>query len=377
MRASICDMMPIRDMVLTCPVQPLVNLRSISRKLRRHILASLDGWFRAIILAGQAKRSIQRRLHEGLPAMSNCDVILAVWNGQNYLPAMLDSLLSQSTSGFNVLARDDGSTDASVDILENYKPKFDGRLSVVTGEPTRSATANFAILMRKTKADYVLFADQDDVWKPEKVELTLRSLKQGEAKYGKATPIYFATDIAVVNKDLEVICPSYWKWKRLKPSLMGKLSQSLICVPIQGMASGINRALLDLANPVAEKAISHDWWTQLIAAAMGKVICDPTVTALYRVHGGNASIPKEVGLVPYLKLGLDTSFLRRGLGRRIEQANALADALTGRMPPDKLKIIRRFTKLQSQGFVQRRWTLVSGNYLYHDLVRSVATFALM
>ena len=309
--------------------------------------------------------------------MSTCDVILAVWNGQDYLPAMLDSLLSQTTSEFNVLVRDDGSTDGSREILENYKQKFDGRLSVIAGEPTRSATANFAILMRETKADYVLFADQDDVWRPEKVGLTLRSLKEAEAKYGRSTPIYFATDIEVANKDLELINPSYWKWKRLKASRMSKLSQSLICVSIQGMASGINRALLDLANPVSAKAISHDWWTQLIAAAMGKVICDPTTTALYRVHGGNASIPKPVGVLPYLRLGLDASFLRRGLGRRIEQADALADALAGRMPPDKLKIIRRFTRLQSQGFLQRRWTLVSGNYLYHDLVRSVATFVLM
>jgi glycosyltransferase involved in cell wall biosynthesis len=309
--------------------------------------------------------------------MSTCDVILAVWNGQDYLPAMLDSLLSQTTSEFNVLVRDDGSTDGSREILENYKQKFDGRLSVIAGEPTRSATANFAILMRETKADYVLFADQDDVWRPEKVGLTLRSLKEAEAKYGKSTPIYFATDFAVVNKDLELISPSYWKWKHLNPSMMSKLSQSLICVSVQGMASGINRALLDLANPVSAKAISHDWWTQLIAAAMGKVICDPTPTALYRVHGGNASGPKPVGVLPYLKLGLDASFLRRGLGRRIEQADALADALAERMPPDKLKIIRRFTKLQSQGFLQRRWTLVSGNYLYHDLVRSVATFVLM
>jgi glycosyltransferase involved in cell wall biosynthesis len=309
--------------------------------------------------------------------MSTCDVILAVWNGQDYLPAMLDSLLSQTTSEFNVLVRDDGSTDGSREILENYKQKFDGRLSVIAGEPTRSATANFAILMRETKADYVLFADQDDVWRPEKVGLTLRSLKEAEAKYGRSTPIYFATDIEVANKDLELINPSYWKWKRLKASRMSKLSQSLICVSIQGMASGINRALLDLANPVSAKAISHDWWTQLIAAAMGKVICDPTTTALYRVHGRNASIPKPVGVLPYLRLGLDASFLRRGLGRRIEQADALADALAERMPPDKLKIIRRFTKLQSQGFLQRRWTLVSGNYLYHDLVRSVATFVLM
>jgi glycosyltransferase involved in cell wall biosynthesis len=308
---------------------------------------------------------------------SRCDVILAVWNGARYLPAMLDSLLSQTTRDFNILARDDGSRDGSLAILENYKPRFDGRLRVIAGEPSGSATANFAILMRETKADYVLFADQDDVWKPEKVELSLRSLKEAEAKYGRSTPIYFATDITVVNEDLQVISASYWKWKRLRPSMMSSLSQSLICVPIQGMASGINRALLDLANPVAEKAISHDWWTQLIAAAMGKVICDPTSTALYRVHGGNASIPKQVGVVPYLKLGLDASFLRRGLGRRIEQANALADALAGRMPPDQMKIIRRFTKLQSQGFVRRRWTLISGNYLYHDLVRSVATFVLM
>jgi glycosyltransferase involved in cell wall biosynthesis len=112
--------------------------------------------------------------------MSTCDVILAVWNGQDYLPAMLDSLLSQTTSEFNVLVRDDGSTDGSREILENYKQKFDGRLSVIAGEPTRSATANFAILMRETKADYVLFADQDDVWRPEKVGLTLRSLKEAE-----------------------------------------------------------------------------------------------------------------------------------------------------------------------------------------------------
>jgi glycosyltransferase involved in cell wall biosynthesis len=309
--------------------------------------------------------------------MSSCDVILAVFNGQTYLPTMLDSLLSQTTRDFNVLVRDDGSRDGSIEIIESYKARFDGRLSVITGKSSGSATANFAILMRETKADYVLLADQDDVWKPEKVELTLRSLKEADAKYGPSTPIYFATDIAVVNKDLELISASYWKWKRLRPSMMSKLSQSLICVPIQGMASGMNRALLDLSNPVAAKAISHDWWAQLIAAAMGKVICDPTVTALYRVHGGNASVPKEVGVIPYLKLGLDAGFLRRGLGRRIEQANALADAFAERMPPDKLKIIQRFTRLQSEGFLQRRFTLVTGNYLYHDLVRNMATFVLM
>jgi glycosyltransferase involved in cell wall biosynthesis len=58
---------------------------------------------------------------------SNCDVILAVRNGERYFPAMLDSLLSQTTHDFNVLVRDDGSSDGTLEILEKYKPKFDGR----------------------------------------------------------------------------------------------------------------------------------------------------------------------------------------------------------------------------------------------------------
>jgi cellulose synthase/poly-beta-1,6-N-acetylglucosamine synthase-like glycosyltransferase len=76
---------------------------------------------RATILVGHADLSISKRLHGGPRAMSTCDVILAVWNGQDYLPAMLDSLLSQTTSDFNVLVRDDGSTDGSLEILEKLQ----------------------------------------------------------------------------------------------------------------------------------------------------------------------------------------------------------------------------------------------------------------
>jgi hypothetical protein len=97
-----------------------------------------------------------------------------------------------------------------------------------------------------------------------------------EAKYRKSTPIYFATDIAVVNKDLEVISSSYWKWKRLKPSMMGKLSQSLICVPIQGMASGTRRSrhpaahgsgALEVANQPLSDDVRHECVRVMLALA--------------------------------------------------------------------------------------------------------------
>ncbi len=314
---------------------------------------------------------------EGVGAMSTHDVILAVRNGQNYLAAMLDSLLGQTSSDFNVIARDNGSNDDTLGILESYKPKFDDRLRVIEGEPTGSATSNFALLMQETKADYVLWADHDDIWKPDKVEITLRSLKEAEAKYGKSTPIYFFTDVVVVNRDLEVISQSYWKWKRLNPIMAAELSQSLICCPILGMSSGINRALLDLSNPVPEGVLGHDWLAQILAAAMGKVIYDPAATALYRVHGGNSSVPKQVGIIPYMKLGFGTHFLRRGLRRRIDQAETLLEVYGARMPPDKLKIVQGFVALQSEGLLRRRITLLNGNYLYPDLVRNLATLALM
>lgn len=334
------------------------------------------GSIRPIRLEGAATR-FQNEGMKGLGRMSTHDVILAIRNGQNYLAAMLDSLLSQTTSDFNVIVRDNGSTDGTLGILESYQPKFSGRLRVIEGEPTGSATSNFAILMRETNADYVLWADHDDIWKPDKVELTLRSLKEAETKYGKATPIYFFSDFVVVNGELDCISPSYWKWKRINPANATKLSQSLICCSIQGMASGINRALVDLSNPIPEKAVSHDWWAQLLAAAMGKVIYDLTTTALYRVHGENASVPKQVGIVPYVKLGLGANFLRHGLRRRITQAEALLEIHRARLPPDKLKIVEGFLTLQSGGPLRRRIKLVTGNYLYPDVVRNLATLALM
>jgi len=290
---------------------------------------------------------------------------------------MLDSLLRQTTNDFNLIVRDNGSTDSTLEILKSYGVKFDGRLRVIEGVPTGSAQSNFAILMQETKADYVLCADHDDVWKPEKVELTLRSLKEAEAKFGKATPIYFFTDVIVVNKDLEVVNASYWKFKRIDPKISSRLSQCLICPPMLGMASGMNRALVDLSNPVPEKVTGHDWWALLVAAAMGEVIYNPGTTALYRLHGENYSAPKQVGIIPYMKSKLGAGFVRHGLGRRIDQADALIEVFGPNVPPDKMDILRRFSNLRSEGFLRRRVTLMTQNYLYPDLVRNVATLALM
>jgi hypothetical protein len=309
--------------------------------------------------------------------MSNCDVILAVYNGQDHLAPTLDSLFGQTTNDFNVIARDNGSKDDTLEILKSYKYKFDGRLRIIEGEPTGSARANFAILMQETKADYVLCADHDDIWMPDKVEMTLRSMKEGEAKFGKSTPIYFFTDVVVVNKDLEVINSSYWNFKRIDPGISARLSQCLVCPPMLGMASGMNRALVDLSNPVPEKVTGHDWWALLVAATMGKVIFTSAKTALYRIHGQNDSAPKQVGIVPYLSAKLGAGFVRHGLGRRMDQADALIEVYGPKIPPAQMAILQGFSKLRHEGFLRRRVTLVARNYLYPDLVRNVATLALM
>jgi glycosyltransferase involved in cell wall biosynthesis len=310
-------------------------------------------------------------------AMSNCDVILAVYNGRDHLAPMLDSLLGQTINDFNVMARDNGSNDGTLEILERYKDKFDGRLRIIQGEPTGSARGNFTILMQETKADYVLCADHDDVWMPDKVEITLRSMKEAEAKFGKSTPIYFFTDVVVVNKDLEVINSSYWNFKRIDPGISARLSQCLICAPMLGMASGMNRALVDLSNPVPGTVTGHDWWALLVAAAMGKVVYNSARTALYRIHGQNNSAPKQVGIILYLNAKLGAGFVRHGLGRRMDQADALIEVYGQKIPPAQMAILQGFSKLRSQGFFRRRMTLVAHNYLYPDLARNVATLALM
>ena len=105
-------------------------------------------------------------------------ILLCTYNGARFLAEQLDSLEAQPHQNWVVIASDDGSTDQTLEILQQYQAKWPlGKLMIRSG-PQKGFCQNFLSLAcdPEIKADYYAFCDQDDVWLPEKLEVALENI---------------------------------------------------------------------------------------------------------------------------------------------------------------------------------------------------------
>ena len=109
-------------------------------------------------------------------------ILMATYNGERFLPVQLDSILNQEFEDWVLLVSDDGSTDRTREILLQYQKRYPNKIQILEKEkPTGSAKKNFLFLTNQAKDyPYLMYCDQDDFWKPEKVRLTLEKMKEIE-----------------------------------------------------------------------------------------------------------------------------------------------------------------------------------------------------
>lgn len=231
------------------------------------------------------------------------DVLLATYNGANYLAQQIESILAQTHQEFRILVSDDGSSDATMEILLRYRATLGERLVLVPyPTPGRGLVRNFENLMQASLRDgvarWMAFADQDDVWLPQKLAVTLAAMACIEAGQGERVPCLVHTDLTVVDDQLTVRSASFARYQRMDPSACSGLS--LLSVnQVTGCTMMINRALLQLALPVPAEAILHDWWCAIVSGAGRRVfLVDPMI--LYRQHGANQVGAKDRGLTTRL-----------------------------------------------------------------------------
>jgi len=241
------------------------------------------------------------------------NILLATYNGERYLPELLDSLRAQTFADWEVLASDDDSSDGTVDVLRSYAQR-DPRIKVAsTGVAHGSACANFLSLIPRATAPYVAFCDQDDVWKPRKLEVTLARMREVEARHADAVPVAVYTDLEVVDERLEQISPSFMTLSHMDPYRL-----SLANVLVENKAAGctmlVNRALYhdDFRLPERVEDVGmHDWWCVLIAAALGELAYLDEATIHYRQTGDN-------------NVGVDAATVGGSVRRALRGANPFA-----------------------------------------------------
>jgi len=302
------------------------------------------------------------------------EVLLATYNGERFLREQVESILSQDWPEVLILARDDGSGDGTARILAEYATRFPERFRVLAGESAGGAKGNFLELMRQTTAEYVCFADQDDVWLPGKVRLGMEAMRALEARHGLAMPLLTFSDLRVVGAELKTVSGSMWAYAEIEPESALRLERLVGQSVVTGCTMTINRRLLELARRMPEEATMHDRWIALLAAAMGETAMVREAMVLYRQHGGNvvgAAAPD--GSVSGMAARTPDG------GRRAERrrCEAMAEALLRQhgdeMPAGRVALLEAYLRSgQSESAVERVGITLREGFFRPGVVKTMA-----
>jgi glycosyltransferase involved in cell wall biosynthesis len=216
------------------------------------------------------------------------NILLSTYNGEKYLREQFDSLLNQTYSDWVLIVRDDGSIDNTLSIIEEYQKKYPEKiekLSDTTGNA--GVIRSFEILLKNSSADYILFCDQDDVWLPQKIELSFQKMQEMESLYGKI-PLLVHTDLMIVDENLQVIHDSFWKSAGIQPKVLdGNIHFLALCNSVTGCTVMINKEAKNKILPFPNKIKMHDEWMGICTMKHGKMDYLPIPTIKYRQHGKN------------------------------------------------------------------------------------------
>ena len=208
-------------------------------------------------------------------------ILLCTYNGEQFLKEQLDSIIAQDYGNFSIWISDDGSKDQTIPILKNYQANLKKiRFSIISG-PQVGFARNFLSLVSNPDivADYFSFADQDDIWAPNKLSRAVNHLKT----LPNAVPTIYCSRTYLIDETGNSIglSPLF----RKKPSFTNALVQNIG----GGNTMVLNKAALSLLRSVGIKPIvSHDWWSYLlITGAGGTLSYDPIPTVHYRQHNSN------------------------------------------------------------------------------------------
>ena len=255
-------------------------------------------------------------------------VVLGTYNGETYLREQLDSIFAQTWFPQEIIAIDDGSSDGTVRILQEYAARTD-RMKVIVNEQNLGFIRNFEKGCTLAKGRWIALCDQDDYWMPDKIEKMVEAIGNHEMVY----------------------CDSLLCDENLQP--LGKRISDLVhyqsfddprqlCVfsRMYGHATLITRWLFERSRPFL-KEVPHDGWLAYHATLYGGVLYLPEALVKYRQHAGN--VFGVVGRKKKPPPGEKAERKKRELARIRVRMQAYCDACPDTLVPQK-KLLRALVR---------------------------------
>ena len=233
------------------------------------------------------------RLPSGIPATRDgpmpsplISVALSTYNGAAHLREQVDSVLAQQDVALELVAVDDGSSDATYAMLEEYA-RHDPRVRCSRNPRNLGPTAGFERAMSLCIGEFIAPCDQDDIWDPRKLAVLLAAMDGVDLAY---------CDSGYIDAEGR---PLQRRVSDDLPMMAGRDPLPFAFAnTVSGHAALLRRDLFERARPFPE-GVFHDWWLALHAAGgMGVRYVDQPLVRFRRHEGSFSNVGSRRSAMP-------------------------------------------------------------------------------
>ena len=282
-------------------------------------------------------------------------ILMCTYNGERFLEDQLYSIERQSFKNWDVHVSDDKSTDNTLNILRYFQKHWgSNKLKIYTG-PGKGYSANFMNLLgnKKINADYYAFADQDDVWKEDKLRRAISSIYS----VGENKSALYCSWTELIDENGDSIGLS--KNKNFQINFNNSLLENIA----GGNTMVFNQTSRNLLAKISSSGLpvtSHDWTLfQLVTGSGGYIFYDEWASIKYRQHGknllgSNSSVISKISRLIQFVLGRYRSWINVNL-------HAL-DSVKFHLSDSAMISLSKFQSLRNVGFIDRILRVSSFDY---------------
>ena len=284
-------------------------------------------------------------------------VAMCTYNGAEFLPQQLQSIVEQFRPPDEIVICDDGSTDKTQALLKQFAAESPIPVSLRFNDQNLGSSRNFEQAIRLCAGDVIALSDQDDVWRSDKLQYVEESFN-GTPRAG-----LFFSDAEIVDVDLNPLGKTMWEvidFNAQKRKLVAISRGHEVLITgwtVTGATMAFRSGFVNLALPIPDGiAMIHDGWIALTIASVADVVMIDEPLIKYRQHGR-----QQIGAPDGTK---SQPSLTETWGAALRRHSSSADLYK------ILSALDRRLREQSAAFDVREALLFVGDYSFHLNVRA-------
>jgi glycosyltransferase involved in cell wall biosynthesis len=211
---------------------------------------------------------------------------MCTYNGGKYVWEQVQSIASQTRLPDEVVICDDGSTDDTISLLRTFDDRSPFPVRIISNERRLGPTKNFEKAISLCDGDMIVLSDQDDIWRPQKLEKLAGALDQNR------DAAYAFSDSEMIDEGGESLGRTMWGALGLRRNLdrfvgLGQLRLLLKQNVVTGASMAFRASFRDVVLPIPQ-SWTHDYWIAVLGSTLSRGIPIPEQLLMYRRHAGQA-----------------------------------------------------------------------------------------